>query len=210
MADLRRVLARDAKTVAPALIGWTLHRRLDDGAMLAGRIIETEAYCGVEDAASHAFGGRRTERNASMYAAPGTAYVYFTYGMHWCFNVSCRAADDPQAVLIRALEPLDGAGRMLELRRTGPKAPAEIAERLLCAGPARLCRALAIDREFDGENLLSSQRLWLEGPKAGARNPSTIVAGPRIGIAGTGEPWVGASLRFAEAGHRGLSKPAGG
>ena len=112
----RRFYSTDSATLAQALIGRVLVRALEDGTRLAGVIVETEAYLGVEDRAAHAFGGRRTARNESMYGPPGTAYVYFTYGMHFCFNVVCGRRDEPVAVLIRALQPIEGMDRMLAHR----------------------------------------------------------------------------------------------
>src|SRR5262245_46221232 len=108
----REAFAGSAISLARRLLGAVLVRVLDDGEVLAGRIVETEAYLGVRDAASHAYKGRRTERNEAMYARPGTAYVYFTYGMHYCMNVVCGKEDVPAAVLLRALEPLAGLERM--------------------------------------------------------------------------------------------------
>jgi len=203
---VRRALSRPAAEAARAILGFSLCRRLDDGSPLAGRIVETEAYAGREDRASHAFGGRRSARNESMYGPPATAYVYFTYGMHWCCNVVCMPEGEPQAVLIRALEPLVGIEAMRRLRLAAPKPPARLRDRDVCAGPARLCSALAIDRALDGEDLLASPRLWIEP----AENPKNVRAGPRVGIARAGEPWVSAPLRFADADSACLSRPASG
>ncbi|MFT3686503.1 MAG: DNA-3-methyladenine glycosylase [Phycisphaerales bacterium] len=112
--------ARDADAVARDLLGCLLVR-IYKGERLAGRIVETEAYLGVIDQASHASNNRRTLRNEAMYGPPGLSYVYFTYGMHFCMNVSCKAKDDPAAVLIRALEPVDGLDTMRDIaqRREG-------------------------------------------------------------------------------------------
>ena len=107
----RRDFGAGSVEIAQRLIGSTLVRILDDGERLSGMIVETEAYLGVEDAAAHSFGGRRTARNEAMYAVGGTAYVYFTYGMHHCVNVVCGGIDEPVAVLIRALEPMEGMER---------------------------------------------------------------------------------------------------
>lgn len=200
-------LSVPAERAARVLLGWTLHRRLDDGAVLVGRIVETEAYLGVGDEASHTYEGRRTERNESMYGRPGTAYVYFTYGMHWCMNVACASEGDPQAVLLRAIEPVEGAQRMDELRRAKPKAAASLPEHKLGSGPARLCAAMGIDRASDGLDLLSPARngtaLWLEP----GDEPSDVLAGPRIGIDRVGERWRTAALRFGVTGSRSLSRP---
>jgi DNA-3-methyladenine glycosylase len=138
----------------------------------AGRIVETEAYLGRDDPASHGYGARRTRRNASLFAPPGTAYVYFTYGMHWCLNAVTEAGGVPAAVLIRALEPLAGLETMRR-RRGG------VRDRDLCSGPAKLCQALGVTGREDGV-LLTRGRLRI------VRNPSrqrlTIIVTPRIGI----------------------------
>jgi DNA-3-methyladenine glycosylase len=170
--------------VAPELIGATL---LVDG--VGGRIVEVEAY-DHEDPASHAYGGR-TERNASMFGPPGRAYVYRSYGIHWCLNLVCEAEGVASAVLVRALEPTHGLDAMRA--RRGLDEP-----RRLCSGPGRLCQALAITREHDG--------LRLDRPpfELRAREGEVETAtGPRVGITRAGElPW-----RYAEAGSRFLSRP---
>lgn len=162
----RDFFAVDSQALARALLGRLLVRRLDDGEVLAGRIVETEAYAGERDRASHAFGRRRSERNESMYGPPGTAYVYFIYGMHYCMNVVCGEKDQPLAVLLRALEPVAGMERMARLRAGGPKAAKRISPEALCAGPARLCRAMDIDRRLDGLDLVNDPRLHLAEPLA--------------------------------------------
>lgn len=166
---------------AAALIGWTV---LVDG--VGGRIVETEAYH-HEDPASHTFAGK-TERNAAMFGPPGRAYVYRSYGIHWCLNFVC-GPDPGSAVLIRALEPTAGLDLMME--RRGTPQP-----RLLCAGPGRLCQALAITRAHDGAPLDAAPFEVSAGENAG------VVAGPRIGISRAVDvPW-----RFGEAGSRFVSK----
>src|SRR5262249_30706689 len=112
----REDYARPAEELARALLGTTLVRVLDDGTRLAGRIVETEAYLGVEDRAAHSFGGRRTPRNEPMYGKPGMSYIYFTYGMHHCFNIVCGEVDEPVAVLLRGIEPTEGLEVMRRLR----------------------------------------------------------------------------------------------
>jgi DNA-3-methyladenine glycosylase len=191
-----RVLTQPADAAARGILGWLLCRRLDDGVVLKGRIVETEGYAGVHDAACHSFEGRRTARNEPMYAKPGTAYVYFTYGMHWCMNVACTAEGDPQAVLLRAIEPVEGAERMDALRLVNPKAARGLSQAKLGAGPARLCAAMGIDRSWNGVDLLTKKKsgpdVWLE-----------------VGIDRAGEPWVGAPLRFGVKGSRSLSRGFG-
>jgi len=163
--------ARSVHEVAPDLVGVTL---LVDG--VGGRIVEVEAY-DQEDPASHGFGGR-TARNASMFGPPGRAYVYRSYGIHWCLNFVCEDEGVAAAVLIRALEPEAGLERMEERRRTQNA-------RLLCAGPGRLCEALGLTGEHDG--------LRLDRPPFELRprpEEVEIATAPRVGISRAAErPW---------------------
>jgi DNA-3-methyladenine glycosylase len=175
--------ARSVHEVAPDLVGCTL---LVDG--VGGRIVEVEAY-DHEDPASHGYSGP-TPRNRSMFGPPGHAYVYRSYGIHWCLNLVCGEDGVPEAVLVRALEPTHGLERMRE--RRGLDEP-----RLLCAGPGRLCQALGITREEDGLRL-DDPPFELYPSEAGAQ----IVRGPRVGISRAAElPW-----RYGEAGSRFLSR----
>ena len=180
----KQFFARSVHEVAPDLIGVTL---LVDG--VGGRIVEVEAY-DAEDPAAHGFRGR-TPRNASMFGPPGHAYVYRSYGIHWCLNLVCEEEGSAAAVLIRALEPTHGAG-VMSVRR-GLDAP-----RLLASGPGRLCQALGVTREHDG--------LPLDAPPSGQLAPEArpeVESGTRIGISVATElPW-----RYAEAGSRWLSRP---
>ena len=126
----RQDFAKPAEELAPALLGHLLVRVMPGGQRVSGRIVEAEAYLGERDLASHAAGGRRTARNEAMYGPPGLAYVYFTYGMHFCMNVVCGRRDEPVAVLIRALEPVEGMAVMRRRRRSAgtcastPRSPA--------------------------------------------------------------------------------------
>jgi DNA-3-methyladenine glycosylase len=175
---------RSVHEVAPELIGATL---LVDG--VGGRIVEVEAY-EREDPASHGYGGL-TRRNASMFGPAGRAYVYRSYGIHWCLNLVCEGEGVPSAVLVRALEPTEGLEKMRA--RRGLEDP-----RLLASGPGRLCQALAITGEHDG--------LSLEAPPFELRErtePVDVLAGARVGITRATEvPW-----RYVEAGSRFLSRP---
>jgi len=165
--------ATPTATVARALLGATLHRRLDDGQLLSGRIVETEAYLGLEDPACHSFHGRRTARVASMYLGAGHAYVYRIYGLHWCLNVVTGDEVRPEAVLIRALAPLAGIAHMRSLRGRADDGAR------LCAGPARLTQALAIDAALDGHRLDASP-LWLE--RGAPVTDAEVAVGPRVGL----------------------------
>lgn len=190
----RRFFSTDATTLARALLGATLVRRFTTGEVLRATIVETEAYVGVKDLASHAFGGRRTPRNESMYARPGTLYVYFTYGMHHCANIVCGAPGEPVAVLLRALEPVEGV-EIMRANRAGRAG--RVGDRLLCRGPGNLCRALAIDRSLDGVDLAggSGAAVSVEISRRSPIEPARIVRGPRIGLGDAGA-WRDKPLRF--------------
>lgn len=184
----REFFRRDPVTVARALLGQRVVRRVD-GVRLAGTIVETEAYLGVEDRAAHTFGGRRTPRNESMWRDGGTAYVYFTYGMHHCLNVVAGLEDEPVAVLVRALEPVEGLVPM-RARRARARRDTD-----LCSGPGKLCEALAIDRALDGVDLVEGTELFLERVRQRALPAARIGVGPRVGVAYAGE-WAERPLRF--------------
>ncbi|HXV63023.1 MAG TPA: DNA-3-methyladenine glycosylase [Vicinamibacteria bacterium] len=182
----RRFYRRDPVTLARALLGQVLVRRTDDGARLSGRIVEVEAYLGAPDRAAHSYGGRRTPRNESMWLDGGHAYVYFVYGMHWCLNIVAEREGVPTACLIRGLEPLEGLDEMRP--RRGGRQDSE-----LCSGPAKLTQALAIDRAFDGTDLVTSDELYLV--RGNVVSPRRIERSPRIGVAYAGE-WAAKPLRF--------------
>lgn len=164
-------LREDTLAVARDLIGKLIV--VPDGRRrISAMIVETEAYLGEIDKAAHSFGGRRTQRTEAMYAAGGTVYVFFVYGMYYQLNVVTGPADHPHAILIRAAEPINGIEIIRERRGKMP-------DRNLTSGPGKLCIALGIDKTFNGENF-RGKRIWLENFR---EFPDTeIIAGPRIGI----------------------------
>ena len=183
MARLTRAFfARDTLTVARELLGQRLVRVLD-GVRLSGRIVEVEAYVGEEDQASHARFGR-TKRNAPMYGPPGHAYVYFIYGMHHCLNIVTERDGFPAAILIRALEPLEGIRAMRTRRWPEPaEGRRNRSDVQLASGPARLCQALDIDRRFDGADLCATDALLFAEEDA-ALPDEAVATGPRVGVRG--------------------------
>ncbi len=187
----RSFYARPAREVAESLIGKVVLSRVGESPA-AGRIVETEAYTGPEDPASHAAARTgRTPRNSAMFGPPGTAYVYLSYGIHWCLNAVTDREDHPGAVLIRALEPVAGLPTM-RLRRGVP-------DRDLARGPGRLCQALAITGALNGHDLDRAPLLFLDAP---ALATDAIVRGPRIGISKAAD-WP---LRYMLRGSRYLSR----
>jgi DNA-3-methyladenine glycosylase len=179
----RDFFARSVHEVAPDLVAATL---LVDG--VGGRIVEVEAY-DHEDPAAHGFRGR-TARNASMFGPPGHAYVYRSYGIHWCLNLVCEDEGTASAVLLRALEPTRGLD-VMRARRCVEE------ERLLCSGPGRLCQALGVTREHDGLPL-DEPPFRLESSEEGVE----VAAGLRVGITRAAElPW-----RYALTGSPYLSR----
>ncbi len=194
--------ARSARMVAQALLGQRLVHQLN-GRRLSGIIVETEAYCDhptQPDLACHgdrANNGRPTPRSAVMFGPAGHAYVYFTYGMHWMFNVVTGETGQANAVLIRALEPVEGI-EMMEQRRKRPYAE-------LSNGPAKLAQALAIDKSLNGANLCAPDSvIWVEADRT--ITPDAIIQGPRIGLSQTPEPWYSIPWRYWLAGNPFVSK----
>lgn len=170
---------RDTVRVARELLGKVLVRRLGD-TRLEGIIVETEAYRGHDDAASHAYRGP-TRRNQVMFGEPGHAYVYFTYGMHYCLNVTTEPLGQPGAVLIRAVQPIKGIAEMKRRRRT---------ERVkdLSNGPAKLTQAFVVDKELNGHDLTSGEELYVIKPSHAERARVSVTT--RIGIRTSAEkPW---------------------
>jgi DNA-3-methyladenine glycosylase len=181
----------ETEALAEALLGCVLVRESDEG-MTAGRIVETEAYL-LGDLACHAYTGK-SARNATLFGPPHRAYVYQIYGTSFCFNLSSEADGSGAGVLVRALEPLEGLELMQE-RRSATRV------RDLCRGPGRLCRALAIDRSFDGLDPLTHGKLWL-ADATGRR--ARVARSRRIGVTKAAHR----RLRFYEAGNPYVSGPA--
>jgi DNA-3-methyladenine glycosylase len=182
----REFFARHAVEVAPDLLGCVLEHQTADG-LVAVELTEVEAYAGQSDPASHAYRGK-TQRNAVMFGPPGHAYVYFTYGMHFCVNLVCLGNGTASAVLLRAGAVIAGED-LARARRT--RGAASVASRDLARGPARLCQALDIDRELDGADVCAAGSPLRVGARA--RNPvrsGKIMTGPRVGVSRAAEvPW---------------------
>lgn len=193
---------RSTLVVARALLGCVLVHATREG-VSAGRIVETEAYLGPYDRAAHSYGGRMTRRNAPMFEERGRAYVYFIYGMHWCFNVVTGPPGKPQAVLIRALEAVDGED-LMRGRIGRPHEPASA----LCRGPGKLCKALGITGALNRDDLAGDRLYIVPGRR---RRGETVVQSPRIGI-GFALGDVDRLWRFSIAGNACVSRPprAGG
>jgi DNA-3-methyladenine glycosylase len=199
----RRAFERPSVELARLLLGALVVRDGPDG-RVSGLIVETEAYAGPEDRASHARAGL-TRRTAPMFGPPGHAYVYLVYGLHHCLNVVSGPGGSAGAVLIRAVAPVDGLDAMRR-RRGGTGGAAA----LLAAGPARLCQALAIDRTLDGHDLTTGRDLWITGADAATAARMTaagVVSGPRVGVAYAGDDWAARPWRFGVRGHPSLSRP---
>jgi len=196
----RKVLPRtfylhDTVTVARNLLGCVLGRRIGRSSV-AARIVETEAYLGANDPAAHTRRGLRTPRVESMYLEGGHAYVYFTYGMYFCLNVVTQEEDQAEAVLIRAAQPLEGVEVMKQHRLKARRGFD------LLNGPGKLCMAMEIDRQLDGEPL-DGRKLWISQREVEIADEDIMVT-PRIGIDGSGDAahWP---LRFFLGGNRYVS-----
>jgi len=190
-------LNQDVIFLARDLLGKVLFTEIN-GNVTAGIIVETEAYFGVLDKASHAYGGRRTERTETLYSPGGVSYVYLCYGIHHLFNIVTSTEGEPHAVLIRAVEPLIGK-EIMEFRRNMP-----VSKTAISSGPGSAAKALGIDRSFNKKDLTDNE-IWIEDH--GIRySDEEIVAGPRIGVAYAQEdallPW-----RFYIKGNPYVSKP---
>jgi DNA-3-methyladenine glycosylase len=181
---------RDTEAVARDMLGTILECRTPEG-KASGIIVETEAYIGEDDPACHAAVGR-TRRTEPLYGRPGLSYVYFIYGVHWCFNAVTRGKGLPSAVLVRALEPLEGI-ELME-RRRGPRVKGTD----LTNGPGKLCTALGIDGSMNGVSLQSGQLVLRQGSPV---EDSRVATTPRIGITRAAD-WP---LRYCIRGNRWVS-----
>jgi DNA-3-methyladenine glycosylase len=186
---------RPTEVVAQDLLG-TVIVSTAGGELTTARIVETEAYLGYDDPASHGYLHRRNARNQALFGPPGSWYVYLSYGMHWCANLVCQRTGLASAVLLRALEPLDGLDVMR--RRRGP-----VPDRELCSGPGKLCQALGIMRDLDGRGMAESE-VMVHRPRS--TEEDTIVVTSRIGITKAAD-WP---LRFVVAGSPWLSRKTTG
>ncbi|XP_076272746.1 uncharacterized protein LOC143204154 [Rhynchophorus ferrugineus] len=188
------------------LLGKILVRQLDNGTILKGRIVETECYLGNEDKASKSYNGRRTPANEPMYMPFGTCYVYQTYGMYYCFNIS--SVEPGAAVLLRSLEPIVGMEEMKQFRQ-GKRASEITKPEKLCDGPSKLC--ISMDIKKDNCNKLDlgdpdNNMLWVEDDFLMNPDHLSVVKTSRIGIESAGEEWAQKPLRFYIAGNSSVSK----
>ncbi len=174
----REFYNRDSIIVAKELLGRVLVHQIG-GQRIAARIVETEAYMGIEDKAAHSYGGKRTPRVEVMYGGPGFSYIFMIYGMYYCFNIVTSQEGKPQAVLVRAVEPLEGTEWMSQ-RRFGRSYEqlTKSQRRGLTNGPGKLCGALSIDRSFNGMDLCGNE-VYVEEGKGGN---FSIVTSKRVGI----------------------------
>ena len=182
-------LRDDVVAISRDLIGMILYTKMN-GVVTAGRIVETEAYGGVTDRASHAWDGRLTDRTKIMYREGGLCYIYLCYGIHHLFNIVTGPEGRPDAVLIRALEPVTGIETMLERRGL------DMVQRRVAGGPGLVSQALGLKTDQNGLSLINSKKIWLERGVADGKIPVgdiDIIASPRVGVDYAGEdaarPW---------------------
>jgi len=187
----------DTLQIARDLLGKTLVVPCENGERVSGIIVETEAYCGIEDKAAHSYNNRRTKRTETMFAVGGTAYIFFIYGMYYQFNVVAGADDVPHAVLIRAVEPLESIEIMRQRR-------GQMKDQNLTSGPGKLCIALGIDKNFNNEDL-TGDKVWLE--TSAKISDAEIASGKRIGI-DYAEEYVEKPWRFWLKGNSFVSRMA--
>lgn len=187
----RSFFARDVLDVAPDCIGKLLVHAAPEG-LTAGRVVEAEAYRGPEDQAAHSANGRRTARTEAMFGPPGHAYMYLLYGTSWALNLVTGSPGEPQAVLVRAIEPVRGADLMAARRGVDP------GRREISNGPGKLCHALGLDRRFYGADLTQGPLFLADGP------PAVVASSPRINVEYAGA-WAEKPWRFYERGNRWVS-----
>nr|XP_022905692.1 probable DNA-3-methyladenine glycosylase [Onthophagus taurus] len=188
------------RELADSLLGKLLLRKIDN-VILKGRIVEVEMYPGGEDKASSSYNERRTPTNEPMYMTPGTAFVYKTYGIYHCFNIS--ALEEGGAILLRAVEPLEGIEEMQKYRSVRKKTPTKTQD--LCKGPSNLCTSMCITKEICNKvDMAQSDVLWVETDDFS--NDFEIVRTSRIGIDSAGIEWAGKPFRFYIKGNEYVSK----
>ncbi|KAL6254761.1 hypothetical protein P5V15_014090 [Pogonomyrmex californicus] len=179
-----------------------LVRYLENGTILKGRIVETEGYLGTVDKASHSYQNKITPRNLPMYMPPGTIYVYMTYGMYHCFNISSQG--DGCAVLVRAIDPLEGMEHMADQRNILKTRKVDLKQHELCNGPSKLCMAYQINKQHSRYSVCTWKSLWIEDDNVS--NAIKIVKSTRIGIDSCGLEWANKPLRYYVYGNKSVSK----
>lgn len=187
----RSFFIRDTLTVAKDLLGKYLVKKTSQQ-KLVGKVVETEAYIGPKDRASHAYGGKITKRSKTEYLEGGHIYIYLCYGMYWQLNITTERAGKPECVLIRALEPV--------IANQEPKI------KNLASGPGKLCNWLGLDGSFNEEDLVKSKRIWLESKRGERVRENQIVAAKRVGIDYAGS-WAKKPWRFYLKGNPSVSRP---
>jgi DNA-3-methyladenine glycosylase len=192
----REFYLQDTIEVARQLLGKKLVHVRPDGQRLSGLIVETEAYLGLDDPACHSFGGRLTDRTAPLYDEGGVSYIYFIYGMYYCFNVVVRAEGHPEAVLVRGLEPLEGVA-IMQAHHEHSRPVHELAN-----GPGKLCQALELDKNLNRMSLISDT-IYISDEKEVA--DEDIEDSPRVGI-GYAEDATQWPLRYFIRNHPAVSK----
>ncbi|XP_011144080.1 probable DNA-3-methyladenine glycosylase isoform X2 [Harpegnathos saltator] len=188
--------------LAQQLLGKVLVRYLKNGTILKGRIVETEGYLGAIDKASKTYQNKVTPCNIPMYMPPGTIYVYMTYGMYHCFNISSQGVGC--AVLVRAVDPLIGIGHMADQRKLSETRKASLKPHELCNGPSKLCMAYQLDRQHNKYSVCTWKSLWIEDD--GALSDFRIIRSARIGIDNSGPEWASKPLRYYVYGNKSVSK----
>ncbi|XP_074103411.1 putative 3-methyladenine DNA glycosylase isoform X2 [Cotesia typhae] len=182
--------------LAQQLLGKILVRKLENRKILKGRIVETESYLGGIDKASQTYQNKVTPRNVPMYMPPGTIYVYLTYGMYHCFNISSQG--EGAAVLLRGIEPLEGIEEMMSYRLSNLKSKNKKILKIheLCNGPSKLCLSFKINRDCCKYSLCSWKNMWIENDNNSPEEKTEIIQCPRIGIDSAGPEWAMKPLRF--------------